>query len=63
MYLEDIFSVPASLVGLPAISIPVVSKSLPIGIQLMGGRFEDSKVLAAAEELEKYIGLLPKPKI
>lgn len=63
MYLEDIFSVPASLAGLPAISIPIVSKSLPIGIQIIGSRFEDSKVLAAAEELEKYIGLLPKPKI
>ena len=45
-YLADIFTVAANLAGLPAISIPVgFSKNLPIGMQLMGPHFSESKLL------------------
>ena len=46
MYLNDIFTVPVNLAGLPAISLPLGkhSNSLPFGIQLMAGRFEEEKL-------------------
>ena len=54
MYLGDIMTVPTSLAGLPAISVPAGnSKSgLPIGIQLMGPRQSDAKLLALARSME-----------
>jgi len=45
MYLEDIFVIPASLAGLPALAIPCgFSNGLPIGLQLIGKRFDESKL-------------------
>ena len=46
MYLQDIFTVHANIAGLPAISLPLGkhSNSLPFGIQLMAGRFEEEKL-------------------
>ena len=57
MYLSDIFTVSANLAGLPAISIPLAkdSKGLPIGLQVIGKRNEDLKVLSLAKNLEKEI--------
>lgn len=53
MYLIDIMTVAASLVGIPAISIPAVhAGSLPIGVQLMAAQKHDRKLLAAAKALE-----------
>jgi len=54
MYMCDIMTVPASLVGLPAISVPAgVSESgLPIGVQLMGPMRSDAKLLALARSME-----------
>lgn len=50
MYLEDIFTVQANLAGVPAISIPVLKgKTLPVGAQLMANKFEEKKLLAAAD--------------
>lgn len=53
MYLADIFTVQASLAGLPAISIPagLHSNGLPIGLQLIGKRFEEDKMLAFSKFL------------
>jgi len=49
-YLMDIFTIPANLAGLPAISIPFGKVGhLPIGIQLMGPRFSDAKLLGFAD--------------
>lgn len=55
MYLADMFTTPANLAGLPAISIPCKTDGLPIGLQVMGERFEDEKLLQISEEIEKII--------
>jgi len=54
MYLNDIMTVPASLVGLPAISVPVGVSSLgmPIGVQIIGPRQSDASLLALAKSEE-----------
>ena len=54
MYLADIMTVPPSLAGLPAISVPagVSSQGLPIGVQLIGPRRSDAQLLALARSLE-----------
>ena len=53
MYLADIMTVPASLAGLPAISVPAgtTAAGLPVGLQIMAPMKEDYKVLRAAEIL------------
>lgn len=53
MYLEDIFTVQASLAGLPAISVPVAehSNGLPIGLQLIGKKFDEGNLLSFSKTL------------
>lgn len=59
MYLQDIFTVLANLVGCPAISLPLGQKEngLPFGIQLMNKSFEEDKLFQAASILMKRSGL------
>lgn len=54
MYLADIMTVPASLAGLPAISVPagMSDSGLPIGVQLVGQMRSDAQLLALAKSLE-----------
>lgn len=54
MYLADIMTVPASLAGLPAISVPAGTnkQGLPIGVQLIGNYQTDHSLLKLAEEVE-----------
>ena len=54
MYLADIMTVPASLAGLPAISVPagLSSQGLPIGVQLIGDYRSDRALLELASEVE-----------
>ncbi len=55
MYLGDIMTVPTSLAGLPAISVPAGKSSvsgLPVGVQLMGPMRSDAKLLALAKSME-----------
>jgi aspartyl-tRNA(Asn)/glutamyl-tRNA(Gln) amidotransferase subunit A len=65
MYLTDIMTVPTSLAGLPAISVPAgVSKSgLPIGVQLMGPRRSDAALLTLARSLEVHPPKLSGTKV
>lgn len=55
MYLADAMTVPASLAGLPAISVPCgeSDSGLPIGVQLIGRQKDDAKLLAFAKEVER----------
>ncbi len=55
MYLEDVMTVPASLAGLPAVSVPVGTneEGLPVGLQIIGKRRDDAQILAIARELEE----------
>ena len=56
MYLMDIYTGPVKLAGVPAISIPAgVAEGLPVGLQIIGNYFEESKVFAVAEEMEKML--------
>lgn len=53
MYLSDIFTIPASLAGLPAVSIPVKNISgLPIGFQLIGKHFREQDILSLGNYYE-----------
>ena len=54
MYLEDIFVTGASLAGLPAVSVPCgfSSGGLPIGLQIIGRRFEEKTILRAGHNFE-----------
>ena len=55
MYLNDVFTVPASLAGIPGISIPYGNdkNGLPLGIQLLGRHFNEQEIFNAAYALEK----------
>jgi aspartyl-tRNA(Asn)/glutamyl-tRNA(Gln) amidotransferase subunit A len=56
MYLQDICAVPASLAGIPAISVPGgLSEGLPVGVQLMGDYFSEPLLLRAARAVERAV--------
>ena len=63
MYLNDVFTVPASLAGLPGISVPagLNSEGLPLGLQLLGRPFDEETLLRAAEVLEGAANVTAKP--
>lgn len=54
MYMADLMTVPPSLAGLPAISVPVgkTNEGLPVGLQIIGPMKADAKVLALAAQVE-----------
>lgn len=56
MYLADVMTVPASLAGLPSLSVPVGKDKagLPIGAQLIGPQRSDAELLNLAREMEKF---------
>jgi aspartyl-tRNA(Asn)/glutamyl-tRNA(Gln) amidotransferase subunit A len=62
MYLSDVLTVPMSLAGIPAISIPGgLSEGLPVGIQLAGPAFSENRILDAAYALERATGFDGSP--
>lgn len=63
MYFNDLFTIPASLAGLPALSLPVgLSKNdLPIGIQLVGKKFDEVKITRIAKSIEDLVNFKHKP--
>lgn len=65
MYLSDIYTVSANLAGVPAISVPcgLSSEGLPIGVQLIGDFWSESRLLNLAHQYEKAYPLGARPKI
>jgi aspartyl-tRNA(Asn)/glutamyl-tRNA(Gln) amidotransferase subunit A len=62
MYLNDFCTVPMSLAGIPAISIPCgLSEGLPVGFQLAGPAFSENRLLDAAFALEQAFGFDGSP--
>jgi len=61
MYLNDVFTVPSSLAGLPAIAIPAgLSKNgLPLGLQIIGKAFDEETIFKVAGVMEEAAGLCP----
>ncbi len=57
MYQNDVFTVPSSLAGMPAISLPggVNTRGLPLGLQLIGRPFDEETLLRGAEVLERAV--------
>ncbi len=54
MYLSDVFTVSASLAGLPAVSIPAgFAAGLPVGLQLIGNYFQEGRLLNAAHQYQQ----------
>jgi aspartyl-tRNA(Asn)/glutamyl-tRNA(Gln) amidotransferase subunit A len=58
MYLNDVFAVPASLAGLPAMSVPgaLSRDGLPLGLQIIGKAFDEQGVLNAGLAIEERAG-------
>ncbi|HLG87631.1 MAG TPA: Asp-tRNA(Asn)/Glu-tRNA(Gln) amidotransferase subunit GatA [Alphaproteobacteria bacterium] len=65
MYLNDVFTVPASLAGLPGISVPagLDAAGLPLGLQLLGRPFDEETVIAGAAALEKAAAFSAVPQV
>jgi len=63
MYQNDVFTVPSSLAGMPAISVPsgLNTDGLPLGLQLIGRPFDEETVLRAAGVLETAVGFDAMP--
>ena len=63
MYLNDVFAVPASLAGLPAMSVPagLDRHGLPLGLQLIGRPFDEQGVLDAGLAIEARAGFTARP--
>ena len=64
MYMNDIFTVPANLAGLPALSLPVGldELGLPLGVQLIGNSWQEPLLLNTAFSLENALAFDYKPK-
>jgi aspartyl-tRNA(Asn)/glutamyl-tRNA(Gln) amidotransferase subunit A len=64
MYLNDIFTVPASLAGLPGISVPagLSADGLPLGLQVIGRAFDEETMFMAADVLESAAGFDAEPQ-
>lgn len=59
MYAQDLYSISANLAGLPAISVPCgfINGSKPFGMQLIGPKLEDARVLRFGHQLEKSLNM------
>ena len=63
MYLNDVFTVPASMAGLPAMSVPagLSAGGLPLGLQVIGPALAEAAVLNAAYAIERAAGFAARP--
>jgi aspartyl-tRNA(Asn)/glutamyl-tRNA(Gln) amidotransferase subunit A len=65
MYLNDVFTVPASLAGVPAMSVPagLSAEGLPLGLQVIGRHFDEETVFAVSGAIERAAGFVAKPAL
>ncbi len=65
MYLNDVFTVPASLAGVPAMSVPagLSAAGLPLGLQVIGRHFDEETVLTVAAALERAAQFSALPQV
>ncbi|MCC7271224.1 MAG: Asp-tRNA(Asn)/Glu-tRNA(Gln) amidotransferase subunit GatA [Alphaproteobacteria bacterium] len=63
MYLNDVFTVPASLAGLPGVSVPggLSADGLPLGLQVLGRAFDEATVLRVGRAIERAAAFTAKP--
>jgi aspartyl-tRNA(Asn)/glutamyl-tRNA(Gln) amidotransferase subunit A len=63
MYLNDVFTVPANLAGLPALSVPagLSADGLPLGLQIIGRAFDEEMVLRVGEVIERGAAFTHRP--
>ncbi|MCP3734517.1 Asp-tRNA(Asn)/Glu-tRNA(Gln) amidotransferase subunit GatA [Sphingomonas sp. RP10(2022)] len=64
MYLNDVFTVPSSLAGLPAMSVPggLDKQGLPLGLQIIGKPLDEQGVLNAGLAIEQRAGFVARPQ-
>ncbi len=65
MYLNDVFTVPASLAGVPAMSVPagLNAEGLPLGLQVIGKHFDEETVFAVSAAIENAAGFSALPEL
>ena len=65
MYLNDVFTVPASMAGVPAISVPagLSGDGLPLGLQVIGRPFDEETVFGVAAALERAADFRTEPTL
>ncbi len=65
MYLNDVFTVPASMAGIPGLSVPagLDAQGLPLGLQVLGRPFDEETVFAVGGVLERAAGFTHLPTI
>ncbi len=63
MYLNDVFTVPASMAGVPAMSVPagLDGEGLPLGLQVIGRPFDEETVFAVGAAIERAAGAMTLP--
>ena len=64
MYLNDVFTVPANMAGLPGISVPagLNKHGLPLGLQVIAKPFDEETMFRAADALERAANFTAQPK-
>ena len=64
LYLEDVFTIPANLAGIPGLVVPAGKvEGLPVGIQLLGKAFDEKTLLKAGKAFETAVGKMEMPKL
>ncbi|MEX2202351.1 MAG: Asp-tRNA(Asn)/Glu-tRNA(Gln) amidotransferase subunit GatA [Dongiaceae bacterium] len=65
MYLNDVFTVPVNLAGLPGLSLPagLSAEGLPLGLQVIGRAFDEATVLRVGRSIERAAGFTAKPGV
>jgi aspartyl-tRNA(Asn)/glutamyl-tRNA(Gln) amidotransferase subunit A len=64
-YALDLFTVAMNLAGVPAVSVPagVAENGLPLGMQVVGKRFDDLRALQLAKHIQQFSGVDNRPTI